>query len=164
MTSPFRLPFTAGFRVFLGFFQGFWITRGSWTSWFFRKKWEALDWVTGTAYSCRGGHILQHSFPVIIWSLHSVFGNEESQNWGGLTMETTIQFKTFLGMASNFYTLCANSTSSWPKPWLNMSMVGLWLWIRLAEKGLTCSNESSGCTHTRNPVRLRHLQSIWHQD
>lgn len=60
-------------------------------------------------------------------------------------METSTQLKTFLGMASNCYTLCANSTSSWPKLWLNMSMVGLWLWIRLAEKGLTCPNESSGC-------------------
>lgn len=85
------------------------------------------------------------------WSSGHCFlclGMRKSQNWGGLTMETTSQLKTFLRMASIFHTSCAKSTSSWPKLWLNVSMVGLWLWIRLVEKWLTCPNESSrGASH-----------------
>lgn len=118
------------------------------------KHWTERKKLTETARFCRGGHILQHSFPVIIWSLLSMFANEESLNRGGLTMETTSQLKTFLEMASIFYASCANSTSSWPKLWLNMPMVRLWLWIRLVEKGLTCPNESSGCPSHQPPEIL----------
>lgn len=109
------------------------------------KHWIEPKKGTRTARSCRGGHILQHSFPEIIWSLLSMSGNEESQNWGGLTTETTSQLQTFLGTESIFYTSCANSMSSSPKLWLNKSVVGPWLWIRLVEWGLTCL--SGGPSH-----------------
>lgn len=82
--------------------------------------------------------------------------------WAYHGAKSTSQLKTFLGIVSIFYVSCANSTSNWPKLCLNMPTVGLWLWIRQVEKGLTPPKWVKWrpiTPTTRNPVRLRGLQS-----
>lgn len=138
------------------------------TSWFFteadEKHWiKPIKW-RGTACSCTGGNIL-HYAPSLgssghcsLWLKMRKAKTEMGLPWS----QSTSQLKTFLGMVSIFYVSCANSTSNWPKLCLNMPTVGLWLWIRQVEKGLTPPKWVKWrpiTPTTRNPVRLRGLQS-----
>lgn len=126
--------------------------------WIGPKKW------TGTARSCRGGHILQHSFPVIIWSLLSVFGNEETQNSGGLIMETTQN--TYRDGKYILHLMC-QQYEQLAKTLLEHIHGGTLTLDQAGRKGVNLSKLIKWMPTTpttRNPARLRPLQSIWHQD
>lgn len=128
------------------------------------KHWIQPKKLTGTARSCRGAHILQHSFPAIIQSLLSAFGNEETQNWGGLIMETTQNIyrdgKYFLHFMCHQHEQLATTL-------LEHVHGGTLTLAQAGRKGVKLSKWVKWMPitpTTRNPARLRPLQSIWHQD